>query len=293
MPRELDPTINEKSFILDALNQKLRIDGRDLDSFRELELNFGDDYGLADVQLGKTRVLTRVSAEVVKPFTDRPFDGIFTITTELGPMASPAFEPGRQTEQEVLLSRLIEKAIRRSNALDTESLCIVAGQKCWQIRADVHFLSHDGALVDASCIAVVAALQHFRRPDVSVEGEKVTIHTMTERVPVPLSILHVPICVTFSFYLDGEVCLVDATLQEEQLRQGDMTITLNKFGELCQIAKAGGLAINGLSLLRCAKIALVKVREIAATVQRRLEEDAAVRVRRDNLLESKADNERA
>lgn len=157
----------------------------------------------------------------------------------------------------------------------------------------MHFLSHDGALVDASCIAVVAALQHFRRPDVSVEGEKVTIHTMTERVPVPLSILHVPICVTFSFYLDGEVCLVDTTLQEEQLRQGDMTITLNKFGELCQIAKAGGLAINALSLLRCAKIALVKVGEIAAIVQRRLEEDAAIRVRRDNLLESKADNERA
>ncbi|CUS14229.1 unnamed protein product [Tuber aestivum] len=293
MPRELDPTANEKSFILDALNQKLRIDGRDLDSFRELELNFGDDYGLADVRLGKTRVLARVSAEVVKPFADRPFEGIFTITTELGPMASPAFEPGRQTEQEVLLSRLIEKAIRRSNALDTESLCIVAGQKCWQIRADVHFLSHDGALVDASCIAVVAALQHFRRPDVSIEGEKVTIHTMTERVPVPLSILHVPICVTFSFYLDGEVCLIDATLQEEQLRQGDMTITLNKFGELCQISKAGGLAINALNLLRCAKVALVKVGEITATVQRRLEEDAAVRVRRDNLLESKADNERA
>lgn len=157
----------------------------------------------------------------------------------------------------------------------------------------MHFLSHDGALVDASCIAVVAALQHFRRPDVSIEGEKVTIHTMTERVPVPLSILHVPICVTFSFYHDGEVCIVDATLQEEQLRQGDMTITLNKFGELCQIAKAGGLAINALILLRCAKIALVKAGEIAAIVQRRLEEDAAVRVRRDNLLESKADNERA
>jgi len=55
MPRELDPTFNERNFILDALSQKLRIDGRDLDAFRELELNFGDDYGLADVRLGKTR----------------------------------------------------------------------------------------------------------------------------------------------------------------------------------------------------------------------------------------------
>ena len=156
----------------------------------------------------------------------------------------------------------------------------------------MHFLSHDGGLVDASCIAVVAALQHFRRPDVSVEGEKVIIHTLVERVPVPLSILHVPICVTFSFYHGGEVCLVDATMLEEQLREGDMTITLNKFGDLCQIAKAGGLPIAALALLQCARLALVKVQGIAAIIQKRLEEDAEARTRRDNLLESKADNER-
>lgn len=200
--------------------------------------------------------------------------------------------PHRQTEQEVLLARLIEKAIRRSNAIDTESLCIVAGQKCWQVRVDVHFLHHDGGLVDASCIAVVAALQHFRRPDVSVDGEKVIIHTLTERVPVPLSILHVPVCVTYSFYHGGEVSLVDATLQEEQLRDGDMTITLNKFGEVCQIQKAGGLPIGALALLQCARVALVKVQEITAFIQKRLEEDQEFRTKRDNLLESTAENAR-
>jgi exosome complex RNA-binding protein Rrp42 (RNase PH superfamily) len=41
------------------------------------------------------RVNTRISAEVTKPFEDRKFDGIFTITTELNPLASPAFEIGR------------------------------------------------------------------------------------------------------------------------------------------------------------------------------------------------------
>jgi exosome complex component RRP45 len=35
----------------------------------------------------------------------------------------------RQTDEEVLVSRLIEKAMRRSRALDTEGLCIVAGEK--------------------------------------------------------------------------------------------------------------------------------------------------------------------
>ncbi|KAL7271481.1 3'-5'-exoribonuclease [Rhizina undulata] len=292
MPKELDPSTNEKTFVLEALKQNIRIDGRDFDAFRDLELSFGEEYGLVDVKLGKTRVLCRVSADVIRPFSDRPFDGVFMITTELGPMASPAFEVGRQTEQEVLLARLIEKSIRRSGAIDTESLCILAGQKCWQVRADVHFLDHDGGLVDAACIAVIAALQHFRRPDVSVEGEKVTIHSLTERVPVPLSILHIPICVTFSFYHGGDVCLIDATLQEEKLRDGDMTITLNKHGEVCQIAKAGGLPIEAVALLKYVKVALVKVQEITEFILKRLKEDQDARTRRDNLLESRADNER-
>ncbi|KAH0603497.1 uncharacterized protein H6S33_007819 [Morchella sextelata] len=71
-----------------------------------------------------------------------------------------------------------------------------------------------------------------------------------------------------------------------------MTITLNKFGEVCQIAKAGGLPIRALALLQCARIALVKVQEITAFLQKRLEEDSAARTRRENLLESTAQNAR-
>ncbi|TGZ85388.1 hypothetical protein EX30DRAFT_326445 [Ascodesmis nigricans] len=292
MPKELDPSTNEKNFILESLYAGERLDGRELDAFRPLELEFGEEYGLADVRLGKTRVIARVSAQVVQPFSDRPFDGIFTITTELGPMASPGFEVGRQTEAEVLLARLIEKSIRRSTALDTESLCIVAGQKCWQVRADVHFLNHDGNMVDAACIAVVAALQHFRRPDVSIEGETVTVHSMTERVPVPLSILHVPICEGDGGDEANVVTLIDATLQEEQLRDGDMTVTMNKHGEVCQISKAGGVPLDPIAMHRDMNLAFVKVKEITAFIAKRLKEDEEKRVKRDNLLESKAENER-
>jgi exosome complex RNA-binding protein Rrp42 (RNase PH superfamily) len=35
----------------------------------------------------------------------------------------------RPSEEEVLISRTIEKALRRSRAVDTEGLCIVAGEK--------------------------------------------------------------------------------------------------------------------------------------------------------------------
>jgi exosome complex component RRP45 len=54
MPREVEPSLNEKQFILRALQENLRVDGRPFDQFRELELTFGDEYGVTNLKLGKT-----------------------------------------------------------------------------------------------------------------------------------------------------------------------------------------------------------------------------------------------
>jgi exosome complex component RRP45 len=207
-------------------------------------------------------------------------------------MAAPSFEIGRPTDAEVILSRILEKAIRRSNALDTESLCIIAGQKCFALRADVHIIDHDGGLIDASCIAVMAALQHFRRPDVQVEGEKAIILSVREREPIPLSVLHQPLCVTFSYFEDDEVYLVDADAAEEQVRQGQVIITMNKHGEVCQIAKYGGATINPLALLQCTNIALDKVKQIGKFIQQKLDDDNKRRNPKSLMNELSAENAR-
>ena len=55
MPREAEPSINERAFILEALQEDIRLDGRPLDAYRQLHIAFGEKYGVADVQLGKTR----------------------------------------------------------------------------------------------------------------------------------------------------------------------------------------------------------------------------------------------
>ena len=55
MPREAEISINEREFIKQALQEQIRLDGRAFDAFRSLELTFGDEYGVADVKLGKTR----------------------------------------------------------------------------------------------------------------------------------------------------------------------------------------------------------------------------------------------
>jgi exosome complex component RRP45 len=95
MPQEAEPSKNEREFLLSALRENVRLDNRAFDQFRPIELAFGEEYGVCDVRLGKTRVMVAISAEVIAPYTDRKFDGVFTISTELSPIASPAFEVGR------------------------------------------------------------------------------------------------------------------------------------------------------------------------------------------------------
>lgn len=58
----------------------------------------------------------------------------------------------------------------------------------WQIRVDVHMLNHDGNLMDAASIAAITALCHFRRPDVGIQGDEVTVvsQQQTQQAVSPL-----------------------------------------------------------------------------------------------------------
>lgn len=116
-----------------------------------------------------------------------------------------------------------------------------------------------------------------------------------------LSLLHMPLCVTFSFYdtsgvgageEGGERVLVDTTLLEEGLREGSCTIGLNRHGEVCQIAKLGGVPVDAVTLLHCISVAAVKVKDISTFITRRLGEDAKKRDKGGLLAELSAENER-
>lgn len=306
MPVPKDVSLNERDFILKLLHQdKTRLDSRQFDEFRKVELTFGESLGHVQVSLGKTKLVVRISAEVVKPYEDRPFEGIFLITTDISSMASPLFENNRQSDDEMLVSRLIEKAIRRSNSLDLESLCIIAGKSCWMIRADVHYLDYDGGLVDATSIGVITALLHFKRPDTSIDGDKTIIYSMDERTPVPLSILHVPICITFSFIRfissdqlpvletsDQNVCLIDATAAEEMLSHSEMIITINKNRDVCQISKPGGYPIDAFTLMQCTSKAYPLAVELTDLIYMRLKQDDESRNAGNLAIELRAENAR-
>ncbi|KAF6093647.1 exosome component 9 [Phyllostomus discolor] len=267
----------ERRFLLRAIEEKKRLDGRQTYDYRSIKISFGTDYGCCMVELGKTRVLGQVSCELVSPKLNRATEGILFFNLELSQMAAPAFEPGRQSDLLVKLNRLLERCLRNSKCIDTESLCVVAGEKVWQIRVDLHLLNHDGNIIDAASIAAIVALCHFRRPDVSVQGDEVTLYTPEERDPVPLSVHHLPICVSFAFFRQGTFLLVDPSEREERVMDGLLVIAMNKHREICTLQSSGGIMLLAEQVLRCSKIAGVKVAEITELIQKALENDQKVR----------------
>ncbi|XP_071087734.1 exosome complex component RRP45-like [Haliotis cracherodii] len=275
--RETPLSSCEREFILKAITEHKRFDGRQAYDYRKVKISFGVDRGCCQVQLGDTRVLAQVSCEITAPKPTRPTDGVLFVNVELSPMASPGFEIGRPSEFGVELTRLLERCLKESRCVDTESLCVVAGEKVWAIRVDIHALNYEGNLLDAASVAAIAAIAHFRRPDVTVSGEEVTVHSPEERDPVPLSVHHMPICCTFAFFTQGKHLLVDPSLVEEKVMDGKMVIGMNKHREICMLQITGEMLLLKEQVLRCSNIAVVKVTEISELILKALENDRVAR----------------
>lgn len=155
------------------------------------------------VCLERTSVLAQVSCSVTQPKSVRPNEGLLFINVELGPMASVNYEAGRSSEDTIKLNRILERAFKDSRCVDLESLCILAEEKVWSIRVDISVLNHEGNLVESASVACLAALLHFRRPDVTINGTDVIINAKSEKSPIPIVLHHHPVCVSFAIFNKG------------------------------------------------------------------------------------------
>lgn len=197
-----------------------------------------------------------------------------------------------QGDLEVYVTNVLDRVVRHSNALDTESLCILKGVSCWSIRADVHVVDYDGNLIDASCIGVMAALQHFRRPDAVVKDGQVVVYGIDERLPVPLNITHKPLSATFHTFDDGKRVILDATRKEEQASEADVIIGMNGAGDVCYVSKFSGTPTDAIVFVTKSSVALEKVQEINGIIDKALQADMAKRTDTGKAEESRAENDR-
>lgn len=243
----------EKNFIHKIVFEGHRLDGRAFNESRKLNISFGSDYGSCIVSLGETKVLAQVTCEVTQPKQIRPNEGIIYINVEISPMTAPQFEANRQTDLVVYLNRLLEKCYKDSKCIDLESLCIVVEEKVWSLRVDVKILNHDGNLVECASIATLSSLAHFRRPDITRSGDKITIHTMSEKDPIPTVLFHYPVCTTFAIYnndtllsdpnfLEESVCT--GVTKEESTTGGLLVAGMNQYKEVCLLDLTGAALFN-------------------------------------------------
>lgn len=250
-------SINETNYILESLKQGTRIDGRKLTEIRTPKIELGDN-GYVDLKWGNTQLIIKTSCEIVKPFEDRPNEGLLVINNELSPMSSIKFD--ERSIDEVLTNRIIEKSIRKSNAVDMESLCIKNGESVWMVRIDINIINFDGNLIDSCCFGSIVSLSNFKLPNYQIVDSQIKLYNLNEKAPISLSILHIPITLTISFYNpleqednlksdnQFELAVFDADLKEELIRDGSLVVTCNNNKELIQLTKLGGLAIDAIEL---------------------------------------------
>lgn len=98
--------------------------------------------------MGETKVLAQVSCEISQPRATRPAEGLLYINVNCG-------QEKRSSENMVLLTRNLERALKESRCVDLESLCIKAEEKVWRIRVDLNVLNHEGNLTGMSCIILI------------------------------------------------------------------------------------------------------------------------------------------
>src|SRR3954462_8269737 len=150
-----------KQQMWDAISNGKRLDGRNLDELRTLNIELGiikKANGSARVSLGNSDVIAGVKIETGEPFEGLENKGALIVSAEVLPTASPYIEPGPPDEEVVELARVVDRGVRESEMIDLEKLVLVPGKIVYTIFVDCSEINTDGNLFDATLYATVAAI---------------------------------------------------------------------------------------------------------------------------------------
>ncbi|MBI2146958.1 exosome complex protein Rrp42 [Candidatus Woesearchaeota archaeon] len=224
-----------KQHLIECLKHNVRHDGRKLDEFRPITVEYNisrSAEGSARVKVGNTEVLAGIKLTVEKPYPDTPDHGSLMVGVELLPLSSPAFESGPPSIDAIEIARVVDRGIREAKAIDTKKLCITYGEKIWTVCIDICTINDDGNLLDAAGLASLAALQDACFP--YYDGTQLDYKKKTD---VKLPVLKLPLQVTV--YKIGDKLLVDPLSEEEFVYDARLTVTTTPDGTICALQKGG------------------------------------------------------
>jgi len=253
----------EQKTVIDLVAKGKRIDERGPESYRPIQIQVGlieKANGSAQVHLGKSKVLAGIKVQTGTPFPDTPDEGVLTVNAELVPLASPSFEAGPPSEAAIELSRVVDRGIRESKALDMKSLVLQKGKTVQVVYVDIYVLDHDGNLIDAASMAALAALVNSKVSKMEVKGDEVINKGGHHQLPLN----NYPVAVTFA-KVDRTI-IVDPSLEEEQVMNARLTVTIDKNGDICAMQKGGLYGFTPDEVRKAVHMAVGKAAENRARI---------------------------
>jgi len=253
----------EQKTVVDLVSKGKRIDERGPESYRPIQIQVGlieKANGSAQVHLGKSKVLAGIKVQTGTPFPDTPDEGVLTVNAELVPLASPSFEAGPPSEAAIELSRVVDRGIRESKALDMKSLVLQKGKTVQVVYVDIYVLDHDGNLIDAASMAALAALVNSKVSKMEVKGDEVINKGGHHQLPLN----NYPVAVTFA-KVDRTI-IVDPSLEEEQVMNARLTVTIDKNGDICAMQKGGLYGFTPDEVRKAVHMAVGKAAENRARI---------------------------
>ena len=255
-----------KQHVEELLKKNKRLDGRGLEDFRKVTVEYGvskkSAEGSAKVTIGETEVIVGIKMEIGTPYPDQPEKGTLMAGVELLPLSSPRFESGPPSIKSIELARtVIDRGIRESDALDLKKLCIKKGEKMWMVVIDAYSINDNGNLADALGLAALAALKDAKFPEYDEKNDKIDYEKKTKKLvlkelPVPVTVLKI-----------GDKLLVDPVSDEEESIDARLTVATTEDGKVCAIQKGGDVALKSEDIEKMVDISIKKGKELRKLIK--------------------------
>jgi len=209
-----------RKLILQKLKEGTRVDNRGLEEYRKIKFIHNVDWLPEEaciVELGNTKVISGVKVSIKEPFEDFPDEALLITNAEYSPTSSYETIAGPPDINDILLARLVDRAIRSARAIDFKKYVVKPGEEVYAFNLDIIVLDNDGNPLDAALLSSLAALGRTK-----INGKRVEL-------------VDYPVYVTFGKI--GDYIIVDPNREEEQLLDAKISIAYNKNDEVVAIQK--------------------------------------------------------
>jgi exosome complex component RRP42 len=233
------------SYVRDLISNSMREDDRKLFEYRKISITrnpLQNAEGSAKVAIGDTEVLCGIKFEVGQPFPDKPDEGTLTTNVYLLSLSSERFIPFANEEDEIEISRVVDRGIRSAYAVDTTKL-VIAENLVWNVFIDVYVLNYDGNMIDAASLAAMQAILDTKLP--KYEDGKIIREEFQGKLPSKRTV------VSTTFGKIGDKLFVDPSMNEELALDSRITISTTNDNYICAIQKGlkGSFSIKEVELL--------------------------------------------